>query len=158
MHQKENTTEALFAFIKEHPAAHLATVTHDGKPFASTVYVYANTSAEIYIATLEETEKFKNIQANRYVALVITDEVNQRTVQIQGTAAEETDPEVRMAMIQQLAQVQARNKSGWPPPIIKLDKGRVRLVKVVPTWIRFSDFGDSDTVVQFEVAERNTKR
>ena len=150
MKDHDNNKKTLYEFLKEHPAAHLATVNPDGKPFISTVYFYANSMAELFIATLSKTEKYKNIQADSHVALVVTDEDAQKTVQITGTASEEQNPAVKMAILEQLATLQARNKSGWPPPIVKLDKGQLRLIKVIPTWVRLSDFKNPENVIQFE--------
>lgn len=150
MTNHEDNKKTLYEFLKMHPVAHLATVTPDAKPLVSTVYFYANSMTELFIATLSNTEKFKNIELNPDVALVVTDEDAQKTVQITGTASEEQNVAVRMAMLEQLATLQARNKSGWPPPIVKLDKGQLRLVKVKPLWIRFSDFQNPEDIIQFE--------
>lgn len=153
MDKRPVSNETLLHFLRSHPVAHLATLDQHGRPRISTVYYYVNSMMEIFIVTLEETDKYKNIQQDGNIAFVVTDEKMQQTVQMQGTASLVRDPGVRAAIIEQLAVVQARNKSGWPPPIIKLDKGGLRLVKIKPSWIRFLDFKDPDTIVQYETSE-----
>lgn len=142
--------EKLTNFLRAHTVGHLATLTADKKPHISTVYFYANSMVEIFLVTLEETEKYENIVKNSNVALAVSDEVSLKTVQIQGHVNEILEPSVKMAVLEKLAVLQARNKSGWPPPIIKLDKGRLKVIKIVPSWIRFSDFKDPEKVIQYE--------
>lgn len=144
-------SDKVLEFLRLHPVAHLATLAEGKKPYISAVYYYVNSGLEIFIATLEETEKYKNIRNNSNVALAVTDETSLQTVQISGLAYEVYDPSAKMAILEQLAVLQARNKSGWPPPIVKLDKGRLRLVKIEPSWIRFSDF-KAEKVVQYETS------
>lgn len=149
MNTAHEPKDEMMKFLKTHAIGHFTTLTADGKPYASTVYYYINSMMDIFIITLEETDKYKNIRKNSDVALVITDDESLQTVQIQGNATEVVDPAIRMAIVEQLAIIQARSKSSWPPPITKLNKGKLHLIKVTPSWIRFSDF-KAENVIRFE--------
>lgn len=130
----------LIDYLKAHEAAELATVTPNGKPYLTAIFYYVNSKLEIFFVTLSETKKFNNIQKCPDVAFSVTDIDRLRSFELQGVVSEVLDPAQRMSMIEELAVVQARNKAGWPPPILKLHKGGLKLMCITPTWIRFSDF------------------
>lgn len=140
----DTSRDVLLDFLKTHEAGHLSTLTPGGKPHISTVYYYVDSFLEIYFVTLEETNKYTNIKHHPDIAFVVTDEKTQQTFQMRGVAQEVTDPPIRMSYIEKLAVVQARNKSSWPPPIIKLDKGHIKLIRLRPSWIRYCDFKHAD--------------
>jgi pyridoxamine 5'-phosphate oxidase family protein len=97
-------TEPERAYLQSQPLARLATVDADGAPQNSPVGAFFDEeTGEIVIGggAMGATRKFRNVQANGQVALVIDDLVSQspwtvRGLEIRGTAValEDVDPPV----------------------------------------------------------------
>jgi pyridoxamine 5'-phosphate oxidase family protein len=97
-------TEAERAYLKSQPLARLATVDQHGAPQNNPVGVFLDEeTGDILIGggAMGASRKFRNVQANAQVALVIDDLVSRdpwtvRGLEIRGTAValEDTDPPV----------------------------------------------------------------
>jgi pyridoxamine 5'-phosphate oxidase family protein len=97
-------TEAERAYLKSQPLARLATVDANGAPQNNPVGVFFDSeTGDILIggAAMGASRKFRNVQANGQVALVIDDLVSRdpwtvRGLEIRGTAValEDADPPV----------------------------------------------------------------
>jgi pyridoxamine 5'-phosphate oxidase family protein len=97
-------TEAERAYLKSQPLARLATVDPNGAPQNNPVGVFLDEeTGDILIGggAMGATRKFRNVQANGQVALVIDDLVSRdpwtvRGLEIRGTAValEDVDPPV----------------------------------------------------------------
>lgn len=140
----------LLSFLRTHSVCHIATMTEKKTPHVSTVYYHVTSTLIFYIITLSETEKYKNIQKNSHVSLVVSDEVTLETVQIEGQASEIHDPDERFVMFQIVARVQTRNKASSSPPISKLNKGSMQVLMIKPSRIRYSNFKKGKNVIRFD--------
>ncbi|MFF5288920.1 PPOX class F420-dependent oxidoreductase [Paractinoplanes globisporus] len=97
-------TEAERSYLKGQPLARLATVDASGAPQNNPVGVFLDdATGDILVggAALGTTRKFRNVQANRQVAIVVDDLVSRdpwtvRGLEIRGTAValEDVDPPV----------------------------------------------------------------
>ena len=98
-------TDAERAYLKSQPLARLATVDLSGAPQNNPVGVYLDDeTGDILIGggAMGATRKFRNVQANDQVALVVDDLASRdpwtvRGIEIRGTAVaqEDVDPPVR---------------------------------------------------------------
>lgn len=125
--------------MNAHSLATLATVSASGAPHAASVYYTVDHDLNLYFVTREETTKYSNIKRNPQVSVVITDEETAETVQIQGTAQKITDEPVISDILEQLWKITVE-KSHWPSPAVKLNKGSLSIIKVVPAELKFGDF------------------
>jgi pyridoxamine 5'-phosphate oxidase family protein len=112
-------TEAERAYLKSQPLGRLATVDASGAPQNNPVGVFLDEeTGDILIGggRLGRTRKFRNVRANRHVALVVDDLVSRdpwtvRGVEIRGTgvALEDVDP---------------------PMPFMSRE-----IIRITPTWV-----------------------
>ena len=90
---KENRSrqiQLLYAFLKAHKLAVMATVSGDCVPQAAAVGFVVNQDLELVISSFYNSRKYENIKKNPRVALVIGWEKG-KTVQYEGVAVE-VDP------------------------------------------------------------------
>ncbi len=81
--------ETLVQFVRARGLAVLATTAPDGSPQAAVVGVAATADGDIVFDTTRDSRKFANLIREPRVALVIgSDWDDERTVQLEGTAAE----------------------------------------------------------------------
>ncbi|SRR6266536_1379033 len=123
--------DALVQFARARGLAVLATTSADGRPQAATVGIAATDDADIVFDTTRTSRKFANLSRQPRVALVIgCDWGDERTVQLEGTAAEipPGDPAVT-AYYEQFPT--GRDRAAWPDIVY---------VRVRPDWGRYSDY------------------
>lgn len=88
----ELKTHAL-EFIRQHPAAVLATATASGRPEAATMYFHVDNDFTFYFMAAKESQKIKNITQNPHVAFVVGVGIAPITIQGFGVATLSTDVE-----------------------------------------------------------------
>lgn len=118
----------------------VSTVNEDAKakPQAATVYYVCNDALDIFFVTRSSSRKYKNIKSNPNVSFVITNEHPPKTIQLEGTAAEVTDPEEQIKYYDMLM---ARATASNPmPPVTQIATGELVFLKMTTTWARFGDF------------------
>ena len=117
-----SSTDIERAYVQEQPLGRLATVDASGAPQNSPVGVFLDEeSGEILIGghAMGATRKFRNVQANPHVALVVDDLVSTdpwsvRGVEIRGTALALTDVD---------------------PPVPFVSR---EIIRITPTWVAAS--------------------
>jgi len=123
--------DALVQFTRARGLAVLATTSADGHPQAAVVGIAATDDADIVFDTTRTSRKFANLSRQPRVALAIGfDWADERTVQLEGTAAEipQDDPAVA-AYYKQFPT--GRERAAWPDIVY---------VRVHPDWGRYSDY------------------
>jgi PPOX class probable F420-dependent enzyme len=123
--------QTLVQFVRVRGLAVLATTAADGSPQAAVVGVAATADGDIVFDTTRGSRKFANLTREPRVALVIGSEwEDERTVQLEGTAAEipADDPAVA-AYYQQFPTGQER-----------ADGPEIVYVRIRPRWARYSDY------------------
>lgn len=142
---KENRSrqiQLLYAFLKAHKLAVMATVSGDCVPQAAAVGFVVNQDLELVISSFYNSRKYENIKKNPRVALVIGWEKG-KTVQYEGVAVE-VDPRSFMEdeFLKMLANV---------PAIAKyLENEHGVFYKIKPLWVRFADLSQ-DPFYKFEL-------
>lgn len=128
------------AFIAERFLCVISTVGADYKPESAMVAYCSNVAHELIIGTSNKSRKFKNIEQNRAVAVVIADQIGE--VQYEGEA------EIIVP-----ADYEALLTSGRFEKLPGFDKYRGDptqvYVLIKPTWMRFIVHGQPDQITEF---------
>jgi general stress protein 26 len=133
--QTSNIYAAIYDFLRIQSMATISTIDKNGLKPESALIAFAETSnLEIIFETFYATRKYENLQYNKNVALVVGwDMVVHRTLQYEGIA--EPIPPQDVARYRSIF---LRKKTPCTEQFL-LDP-RVRLFKIRPLWISYSDY------------------
>jgi general stress protein 26 len=126
-------------FLKSKSVAVISTVSETCKPESATIYFAVDDDFTFYFMTKSFTRKYKNLEKNPEVSLVVGTENVPVTVQIQGRA-ERIEDEIEID--KRLEQLRATfTKNDFVGPLFELvgEKNEVLLFKITPSWIRWLD-------------------
>jgi general stress protein 26 len=127
-------------FMQGQPMAVISTISADSLRPESALVAFAQTEQlEIIFETFVDTRKWCNLQKNQHVSLVIGWDIQRYiTVQYEGVVTaipgDETEEYTKIFL-----------KKDTPCTETFLRDRRVRLFKVRPMWIRYSDYSSSGT-------------
>lgn len=130
---------AALAFLKEHQAGVLSTVTLDGKPHGSAIYYVADDAFNIFFVTLKTSRKFANLQEHPAVAFTVGRQDVPQTIQIEGVASALQHPEEIGAHGMDLMKALTSN-SRYYAPITKLDNDATAIIWIQPKSVRWADY------------------
>lgn len=122
---------AFVDFVRGRGAAVIATTAPDGTPQAALIGVSATEQGEVVFDTSASSRKFANLLARPRVALVIGWE-NETTLQLEGHAEVVPDDE--------RARCFAAYVELYPEGAERARHADIVLMRVVPQWLRLSDF------------------
>lgn len=128
-------------FIKKHELCVLSTVTPEGLPEAGAIEFAETEDLELIFDTFKTYRKYKNLQNNPNVAVVIGWDEN-ITVQYEGKATELTGEDLRK--YQSLYFKKNPDAQKW------LKFPEITYFKITPTWLRYRD-GNTDPMTIFEI-------
>lgn len=129
---KELIKEKIQAFLKQHKLCVISTIDIGGKKPESAVIAFSeNENLEIVFGTSSLSRKYKNIQKNNHVSLVIGWSSELGTIQYEGIAKELSTKET--------AQYATLLVSKNPDSQKFANREDQRYFLVKPTWIRFLD-------------------
>lgn len=131
------------AFLKNHKAGVLATVSSEGQPHASAIYYVCDDSFNVYFMTLINSRKFASFKANPKVAFTVGALDTPQTLQLEGTVTELRSEEETSEHIEDIVKVLTSNKHYFAP-IMHLDPAKEVLMWLKPTWIRWADYATLD--------------
>lgn len=129
-----------YDFLTSHKFAVLSTADKDGRPWGATIYYIVDEDFNFYFFTRAQSKKYRNIQERPEVAITISDNGEQTTVQAAGMVSEvplgpEHDHAFRL-----LSLIHPPGQFEWIPPVTKIQNGEMLLLKLAPQHMRFSDF------------------
>lgn len=135
----------IFEFLKSHPVGVLATISPDGRPHASTIYLTVDESLNLAFTTKQDTRKYQNIEHDNHVMLAVYDAQTQTVVQISGRAEEVTDPDAQHAIYYGTLHAARQTGKDVVPPIAKIAAGPYVgfKVKIENIWLSDYDWGDT---------------
>ncbi len=133
------TPNNILDFVKKHNLAVVSTVNEAGKPQAAVVEFCEQDDLTIIIDTLKTSRKYKNLQTNSNVAVVIGWD-NNITVQIDAKAKELTGPKLEQAKKAYFTKNPRAKKWG--------NKPEIAYFAFKPEWIRYSDLGQHPWLVK----------
>lgn len=140
----ERHQELIKSFLAQNPMAVISTIGEKtGNPESALVAFAELDNLEIIFETFFETRKQCNLQKNSKVSFVIGwDTERHITVQYEGDAYL-----IKEENVEEYKNIFLAKKTPCTEEFL-LDS-RVRLYKVTPTWIRYSDYtGDSPSVIE----------
>lgn len=138
--------EQILRFLREHHGAVIATVSQEGLPESAYVfYVVDEVDGNLffYFLTKKSTRKYENVQSNKQISLVVTDEARLVTVQGSGEVTEVLEDAESTRVFDALVKVMMKNIENWPPPVGKME-GDLAVLRVKPAWLRLCDFAEAD--------------
>lgn len=138
------TKEDILQFVKGQSLAVIATVSKNGSPEAAVVEFGELDDFTIVIDTLKTSRKYKNLQVNPKVAIVVGWDEN-ITVQINGVANELSGPELEEAKTAYFSKNPRAKK--WA------DKLGIAYFAIKPEWLRYSDLNQTPwKIIEFNEA------
>ncbi len=122
--------QQILNFIKTQPLAVLSTMSPDGHLQSAVIGISENDDLSLIFGTFNNTRKFTNIKHNPQVAVVIGwDKI---TVQYEGTATQLSEDELKAAKQTHLVKL--------PSSVKFAELSHQAYFKIVPKWIRYTDF------------------
>lgn len=110
-------------------------------PQSSSVYYVSDSNNRIFFAASSESRKIQNILSNSAVSLVITDEINSTSLQIEGIGSVIADPRQNTNLLIDLYKIiGTQNPEEFIWPIISLHSPNIVVVQVDITWFKYSNF------------------
>jgi len=141
----------LLAFLRGQRLAVQASTAAGGGPQAAIVGFAVTDAFELVFDTLQSTRKARNLRANPKIAFVIggLGDGDERTVQYEGIADEPAGEE--------LERVQRAYYAVFPDGPARTSWPGLIYVRVLPTWLRFSDYNvDPPEIVELTSADLTT--
>ncbi len=137
------TKEFIYAFLRQHKLAVLATASKTSLPEAALVGFAITPDLEIVFDTVKISRKYDNLIANPQVALVVGWE-NETTVQYEGIAAELTDkhPAIYRETYFSVWPDGRERAAGWP---------NLTHFVIKPEWIRYSNYNDPTLIREWTI-------
>ncbi|HMS50086.1 MAG TPA: pyridoxamine 5'-phosphate oxidase family protein [Candidatus Saccharibacteria bacterium] len=129
----------ILAFLRKHSLAVLATADVKGRPQAAVVEFAELDDLTIIIDTFNYSRKYKNLQQNDQVAIVIGWD-NNVTLQIDATAHELNGEDLARAKDIYFAKNERAKKWG--------DKPEIAYFAFRPIWMRYSDVGKTPWLIE----------
>lgn len=125
----------ILAFMHANPMAVISTVGNDmGVPQSALIAFVELPNFEVVFETFYKTRKYENLKANRSVSLVIGWDIKKQiTLQYEGRASPIPKKEYEKAITTFL-------KKDTPCKEQFLRHPHVRLYKIKPLWLRYSDY------------------
>jgi hypothetical protein len=133
------TKDQLFTYIKQHKLAVLSYLGPNGTPQSALVGIGVTPELEIVFDSVKTSRKYPGLIANPAAAFVIGC-TGDETVQYEGIAREISGPE--------LPRYKAIYFTGWPDGPSREAWPQICYFVVQPKWIRFSDYGDTPTLIE----------
>ncbi|MEO6730687.1 MAG: pyridoxamine 5'-phosphate oxidase family protein [Ferruginibacter sp.] len=134
------TTDFLYSFIRRYKYAVVATVSPGNSPESACVGIAVTEDLKIIFDTVSDSRKYQNLLLNPNISFVIGCD-NGQTIQYEGTAtipdANELDSILRVYF--EIFPDGKERKENWK---------NIAYFCVVPRWIRFSDFNQTDTQIE----------
>lgn len=123
----------------------LATADGAGIPHGAVVYYSLQKDFSLLFGTKHETQKYKNIEENKQVAVVVYDEVEQTTVQITGRVEVVEDHAIRQKVINNMFTSSVERSLTVLPPAEKIWGGEYIALRIVPMAIKMAVFARPDS-------------
>lgn len=148
MDKKEIAQQAR-EFLKENRLCAFATISAERNvPQVAYMYYIADDVYRIVLSTEKHSKKLANIAVNKQVALVIGQEVEPITLQLEGIAEVITDIQEKEKLIERYAEIANTNRSNNLPPLLHLstDSG-TEFISVTVTAFKYADFSKAQKIM-----------
>ena len=140
----QSTISIIYRFLEENQLKFgVISTTGEEAPQVAFVYFATDEDLNIYFVTRTNSRKYKNMMKHPKVAFAVASEKPSGTVQMEGKVETVTDPDLQRVLFPKLVEF-AANRTGLAPISQYSTTGEAIFLKVVPTWVRFSDFEVED--------------
>ena len=139
------TIDIVTAFLRAHQSATLATADGAANPHAAVIYYTFDDDYTFSFVTKTETQKYKNIEENKNVALVIYEEKSQTSVQVFGRVEVIRDRDAQQVVLNKSFRYSAELSGREFPPLEKLFAGEYVALRLLPQVIKMAVFARSDS-------------
>lgn len=129
-----------YEFLTNHKFAVLSTASKGAEPWGATVYYVVDEQLNFFFLTHVQSKKYQDIQEQPNAAITVADDNEQVTVQASGTVTQVPLGQEHDHAFRMLALVHPPGQFDWVPPVTKMDTGEMLLLKLVPDYLRFSNF------------------
>ncbi len=131
-------------FLISNDTAVLSTVTANLTVQGSVVFYVVDNNNLIYIVTKTKTAKSYNITNNPSVAVTIFDKDKMQTLQIEGVAFIETDPNISKEVYRKLLLPHKKNGTSIISPLFRMPAGEYELIVVKTQHYKYADYGQKE--------------
>lgn len=138
------SAERIFQTLSSEPVAVLATTKDSGAPHAAAVYFSVDEDFNLYFVTKKGTQKYKELQRDPRVCMVVYELTSQTSVQVSGVAEEENDVTAANKAFDNMLRAAENTSGSGIPPITKLHAGYYVAYKVKPSFISMVVFARPD--------------
>jgi general stress protein 26 len=142
------TLDTVTNFLRTRHTGVLATADGAANPHAATIYLTFNDDCTFSFVTKTETQKYKNIEENKAVALVIYDEKEQISVQVTGKVEVIDDRDESYEIMNKSFKYSAELSRRELPPLEKLFAGDYVALHLKPQVIKMAVFARPDSGVE----------
>jgi nitroimidazol reductase NimA-like FMN-containing flavoprotein (pyridoxamine 5'-phosphate oxidase superfamily) len=136
----DETLSIVNDFLQTHRSGTLATADAAANPHGAVIYFTYNGDYSFSFVTKTETQKYKNIEENKSVALVIYDEEEQASVQVTGYVKVIDDKDESYQVISKSFKYSAEVSHRELPPLEKLFAGEYVALRLIPQVIKMAVF------------------
>lgn len=134
------TIDIVNDFLQTHHSGTLATADGAANPHAAVIYLTFNEDYTFSFITKTETQKYKNIEENKNVALVIYDENEQASVQVIGYVEIIDDKDEMQKTLNKSFRYSTEISRREFPPLEKLFAGEYIALRLIPQAIKMAVF------------------
>lgn len=135
----DSSSRAVDFLTKNHVGV-LATASRSGVPHAAAIYFVTDSDLNFFFITKQDTEKSKNLKDNPQASLAVYDAKTQTTLQVQGEATADDDPQHFMNVFTQILKISMDFSEGASPPATKLKAGEYKLYRLAPKSVRIAEY------------------
>lgn len=128
-------------FLKHQRSGVLATADNAANPHAAVVYYILDDDFTVLFGTKRETQKFKNIEENKQVAMIVYDEATQSTAQIFGHVEVVEDKDTQERVINNFGEASLERSMENVAPLDKIIAGEYVVLRLKPTVIKLAEYG-----------------
>jgi general stress protein 26 len=145
---EQDNTEKVHEFLAHHHVGVLSTTSSDGQPWGSAIIFATDENLNFYFMTRADTLKYQNIASNPKVAITITDESQQITVQASGTVKPVEAEDIMDVVFHKLDKLKPQGTTKWIAPVYKVHEGDYMILHFTPTKLQYADFTQTEVDAQ----------
>jgi len=127
------------SFLRRYKTGVLATLSPEGTVRSRLLYYVCDGNLNIFFCTLSDTRKYADLSAHTQASFTVSTEDVPQTIQIEGVVSELTDGQKMMEGISSIIDTLMSNDTFYWP-VLKLQPGKVVIMQLKPTWIRWADY------------------
>lgn len=145
----EATISMAKQFLSDNRLGTLSTLSSETAFPQSVVVYYVFEGDYIYFVTAKNSQKIRNIQKNKQIALCVFDKANLISLQIEGEADINSDEALKTKIPQKILEVvkSSENTFSLPPVVLLSSESGIAVVRIKLQNFKYSIFIDNRTTI-----------